>query len=126
MPKKQTVLVVEDEKLLRRPLCKTLEFHGYATLEADSGTTALEIWAAQKDSIDLLLTDLMMPGNIDGYELAQKLQSEKPALKIIFSTGQKSVLTKKRLVLTDGINLLEKPYDAQKLISAIRSNLEQS
>jgi CheY-like chemotaxis protein len=121
--KKQTILVVEDEKLLRKPLCKVLELQGYNVLEANSGTAALQIWAQHKADIDLLLTDVMMPDYVNGFLLAEKLRADKPDLKVIFSTGHGKLLEDSGMSLRGSANYLQKPYDPQKLIATIKANL---
>ena len=123
MEKKQTILLVEDEEPLRKPLRKVLEFNGYAVIEADSGSAALEIWTTQKPEVDLLLTDIRMPGSLNGYDLAEMLWRDQPNLKVVFSTGQKNELLAKGFPLREDFNFLQKPYDPQQLLTVIRNNL---
>ena len=76
MPRSRTlpVLVVEDEELVRRVVLKLLKSGGYCVLEATSGAEALQQWKSQTDQIDLLLTDMIMPGGMNGLELAEELK----------------------------------------------------
>jgi CheY-like chemotaxis protein len=82
------------------------------------------VWQKQKDRIQLLLTDIVMPGNMPGYELARQLQAEKPQLKIIYTSGYSEDLADKRLRLMEGVNFLQKPYAPQQLAEALRKTLD--
>ena len=68
-------------------MCLILANQGYDVLEAPNGTKALEVWAAHKDEIRLLLSDVVMPDGINGLELSARLLEEKPDLKVILSSG---------------------------------------
>ncbi|MGA2854891.1 MAG: PAS domain S-box protein, partial [Verrucomicrobiota bacterium] len=83
----ETVLLAEDEKPVRELVARVLEKHGYKVLQAGTGAEAVEIWRAHKDEILLLLTDLIMPGNMNGRELAETLWTDRPDLKVIFTSG---------------------------------------
>ena len=82
-----TILVVEDELAVRTILARTLCRFGYTVLEAGGGREAMELWKARRAEIDLLLTDMVMPGGMTGLSLAEKLRSEKPSLKVIVTSG---------------------------------------
>src|SRR5580692_4542299 len=84
----ETILVVEDEVLLREIECSILESCGYRVLEADSSSKALDVWNQQGEKIDLLLTDVVLPPGISGMELAKRLRDRQPRLKVIFTTGK--------------------------------------
>src|SRR5205807_5575908 len=84
---KETILVVEDEPVLRDLANVILQGCGYQVLEAGSGRQALEVWNRNPNSIDLVLTDLVMPEGVSGMDLAQKLLETRPTLKIIFASG---------------------------------------
>jgi CheY-like chemotaxis protein len=97
---------------------------GYRILEAESGPKALEVWRQHKDKIDLLLTDLVMPAHPNGSELAEKLWKERPDLKVIFTSGYDEDVSGKDFIARSGLNYLQKPYDPQKLASAVRTTLD--
>lgn len=120
----ETILVVEDEAPVRELVCDFLAGHGYKILQAESGVKALEVWAEWKDSIDLLLTDLVMPDRISGRELAEKLWEERPQLKVMFTSGYSADVVGKDFVLQRGLNFLQKPYQPQKLALAVRDCLD--
>jgi len=85
---KETILIVEDEPVLRDMAHLILQECGYSILEAASGVEALQVWQRNQDSIDLVLTDMVMPEGISGMELAQKLHENiRAALKIVFASG---------------------------------------
>lgn len=119
----KTVFVVEDEPSLRLLVRKVLERHGYLVIDAASGVAALDVWAKNKEHIDLLLTDMVMPDGMTGKELAEKLQAENPGLKVVYTTGYSSELLGDDIVLHDGVNFLQKPYPPQKLLQTIKNGL---
>ena len=120
----ETILVVEDEGPVRELVCNLLAGHGYHILQAESGLRALEIWRESKDSIDLVLTDLVMPDRLNGRELAEKLWAERPRLKVIFTSGYSADAVGKDFVLRRGLNYLQKPYHPHKLALAVRNCLD--
>ena len=83
----ETILVVEDELVLRDMAHLILQDCGYRVLEAGSGAEALQVWEQHPNSIDLVLTDVVMPGGMSGRDLAVKLMGSHPRLKIIFTSG---------------------------------------
>jgi len=122
----ETILVVEDELIVRLTVSNMLQRFGYTVLLAASGLEALKVWQQHKDRIQLLLTDIVMPDGLTGYELARQLQVEKPEVKIIYTSGYTGDLADKRLTMMEGINFLQKPYAPQKLAEALRKSLDLS
>ena len=120
----ETILVVEDEVIVRLAVSNMLQRFGYTVLAAGSGVEALTVWKNDKDRIHLLLTDIVMPDGMTGYELACQLQAEKPRLKIIYTSGYSGDLADKRLRMIEGVNFLQKPYAPRKLAEALRKNLD--
>jgi CheY-like chemotaxis protein len=120
----ETILVVEDEAPVRELVCRLLSQRGYHILEAESGAKALEIWRENKGSIDLLLTDLVMPDRMNGRELAEQLWTERPGLKVIFTSGYSQDVVGKDFVLNQGLNYVQKPYHPQKLAQTVRECLD--
>ncbi|MBI5387622.1 MAG: response regulator [Verrucomicrobia bacterium] len=119
---RETILVVEDEPALRELVVEILRWHGYQVHEADCGKRALEVWAAQQDTIDLVVTDMVMPGMM-GSELVERLRREKPALKVIYTSGYSPGIAGKDLGLLEGFNFLPKPYPPSKLAQLVRECL---
>lgn len=113
-----TVLVAEDEKSVRNLVRKTLEKLGYSVLTARDGATAVEVFGTYSSEIDFLLTDIAMPG-MNGYELARKLLSAKPDLKVVFMSGNENDRPRFHGPVSDGIGskscFLSKPFDPEIL-----------
>ncbi len=121
----ETILVVEDESAVRLLVSNQLQRCGYTVLSSPSGPAALPVWEQHKDSIQLLLTDVIMPGGMTGRELAERLRSEKPLLKVIYTSGYSTEVLGKAVTLMEGFNFLQKPYQFAKLARAVRDCLDE-
>jgi CheY-like chemotaxis protein len=121
---RETVLVAEDEDVLREMVVQVLKIQGYAVLEATSGRHALEVWEHANRPIDLLLTDMVMPGGMLGSELAERLSSRCPHLKVIYTSGYSPGTAGKDASLLEGRNFLPKPYSIGKLAQFVRECLD--
>ncbi len=122
----ETILLVEDDAAVRRLARMVLGRHGYRVLEAESGASALQLWSAQTAPVDLLLTDLVMPGGMSGHELAQEMLSRQPGLKVVYTSGYSNDIVNYRLDLEAGRNFLPKPYPAQELAATVRRCLDSA
>lgn len=120
----ETLLVVEDEEGIRQMLEKFLSLRGYRVITAESGPQALDAWKKEKNSIDLVLTDIVMPGGMNGVELGKLLLHEKPDVKCIYSSGYSDLLMAGDLSLEDGVNFIPKPYVLDKVGEIIRFQLD--
>jgi len=120
----ETILLVEDEEQVRLLARSTLQLMGYLIFEAGDGREALKIWEENKDSIDLLLTDLIMPGEFSGHELADRLNGDNPDLKVIFCSGYSDEMLGGDFVLRGSYNFLQKPYNPSKLVRLVRDCLD--
>jgi nitrogen-specific signal transduction histidine kinase/ActR/RegA family two-component response regulator len=120
----ETILLVEDDSFLRASVRKTLSQLGYHVLEATNGPDALEFWKQNRDGIQVLLTDLIMPGGLTGKDLGERLLKENPRLKVIYASGYSAEIAGKDFPLNEGVNFLAKPYQAQKLTQIIRTCLD--
>lgn len=121
---KETIFLVEDEPALRSVAEKVLQRYGYRVITAISGVDALKVWPDYAAEIDLLLTDMVMPDGVSGRELATRLQTEKPELKVLFSSGYSTDLVGQGSILEDGHNFLPKPYNPEKLAQVVRTCLD--
>ena len=121
----ETILVVEDERDLRDYVTRELRRNGYRVFEAIDAANALKLWDEYKNQIDLVFTDVIMPGGMNGRELAEKLWSERPKLKVIFSSGYGAEALGKDFKLDANLNYLQKPYLPQTLSKTIRRCLDQ-
>ena len=114
----ETILVVEDEDAVRRLTCRILTRQGYRVLEAPDGHRALDTWGRQGGEIDLLLTDVVMPG-MSGKELAEQI-----GIEPVFMSGYTDdVMLRHGL---EGLRLVQKPFDADTLLVAVRSALDSA
>ncbi|MFO1488478.1 MAG: response regulator [Verrucomicrobiota bacterium] len=120
----ETILLVEDEPALRRLSRTILEKRGHRVLEAASGVEALEVWKQHSQVIDLLFTDMVMPAGLTGGKLAMRLRSEKPALKVLFTSGYSTELLEDDCLLKSGMSFLPKPFNPQSLLTAVRHCLD--
>ena len=101
-----------------------LQRHGYAVLEAEAASAALELWRTHHSSIDLLMTDLVMPGGLSGPDLAAQLTASKPSLKVIYTSGYANDSLAQRLGHEAGRTFLQKPYTALDLATSVRRYLD--
>ena len=120
----EVILVVEDEPELRALVGEILTGSGYNVLEAASGPDALPVWDESLSKIDLLLTDMVMPGNMTGRELAEKLKAQKPRLKVIYTSGYSVETIGKDFAFKRGLNFLQKPYHPLALLKVVRDCLD--
>jgi PAS domain S-box-containing protein len=123
-PKHQgtTILLVEDDEIMRSLTRKVLEEHGYTVVDADDGKSALEWVESHSEPVDLLLTDVVMR-RVSGPELVIRLRPLRPNLKVIYMSGYTGELIAEREVLNRGVTLLEKPFSRAALLNTIHSTL---
>ena len=119
-----TILVVEDEEMLREFVSDALGALGYRVLSAPNGRAALEVWTEHRDEIDLLLTDVVMPESISGRELAQALLMDKPDLKVIFTSGYSAELIGTDFEREKQHAFLAKPYLPDRLAQTVATHLQ--
>jgi CheY-like chemotaxis protein len=123
-PENPTILVCEDEDMVRRLTRRTLEAHGYTVLEAQNGPEALDMASRPGSRIHVLITDVMMP-EMNGRELAYRIKGRYPDLRGIFISGYTSdVLTGDGLLGT-GTAFLEKPFHPVDLLNHVRRALDE-
>ena len=120
----ETILLVEDELPLRVFVGELLRRCGYTVLEAGSGPAALKVWEANREKIALLFTDVIMPEDMSGLELAQRLLADKPGLKVVYTSGYTGNLEGRPTALVEGGNFIRKPYKPEALASFIRNSLD--
>jgi CheY-like chemotaxis protein len=122
----ETILVVEDEEMLREMACEILEAGGYRILKSASGREALDTWHKHRDEIDLVLTDMVMPEGMSGTELAEQLVAENPQIKIVFMSGYTANEISPELLQRLNAAFIAKPYGHVELSRIIRQALDQS
>jgi PAS domain S-box-containing protein len=123
-PKRQgtTILLVEDDDIMRSLTRQLLQEHGYTVVEASDGKSALEWIESHAEPIDLLLTDVVMR-RMSGPELVERLGVSHPTLKVVYMSGYTGELMAEREVLKRGITLLEKPFTRTALLNTIHNTL---
>jgi len=122
---RETILIVEDEPVLRDMAQVILQDCGYSVLEARSGREALTVWEEHRDHIDLVLTDMVMPEGVSGMDLANRLIEAKPDLKIIFASGYSMDDLDTAFVRDGHAIFLQKPYTHVTLAKAVRQCLDK-
>ena len=121
-----TVLLVDDDEAVRKLVSRFLSLSGFQVLAADGGPKAFTVWQEHKDSIDLLLTDLVMPEGISGFNLAESLRAERPSLRVLFTSGYDAEIAGDDGELGVGLNFLQKPYRPEQLLAAVRAAISQT
>ena len=119
----ETILLVEDEAILREWVKEILANCDYVVLEAANGVEALKIWDNENGQIDLLVTDMVMPEGMTGGDLARQLISRRPDLKVIYTSGYSDEIMGNDTELPEG-PFLPKPCAAPKLAQLVRDCLD--
>lgn len=117
-----TILLVEDDELIRSLAEQILVGRGFRVLAADGASAALELAGAEKEPIDLLLTDIVMPGT-SGVDLGQRLLRQHPSMKILYMSGYSESLVFRYGLFRDRSSLLRKPFSADDLERRVRELL---
>jgi CheY-like chemotaxis protein len=118
----ETVLVVEDDPALRQVMVRVLPRLGYSVIEAKDGSQALEILT--RDNIDLLLTDVVMPGDVSGPELARRALERNTAIKVVLATGFADDMIAEIADLGNHAVLLRQPFRREDLAQILRQALD--
>jgi len=119
----ETVLIVEDEEIVRAAACRMLRQQGYKVLEAGNGQEALSLYRQSNEAIDLLLTDVVMP-KMSGRQLVERLHLEAPALRSLYMSGYTDDAIVHHGVRGSEVNLVQKPFSKRSLLEAVRSALD--
>jgi signal transduction histidine kinase len=121
----ETVLVVEDDEMVRRYACQQLRSLGYRVIDVDNGVAALAL-IEQRTDFDLLFTDVVMPGGMNGRALADAARKLRPGLRVLYTSGYTENAIVHHGRLDAGVLLLAKPYRLAELARAVRSALFQA
>jgi len=119
----ETILLVEDEVVVREFVSEVLRQHDYKVIEAGSGVEALKVWDKHQGKLDLLLTDIIMPEGMNGRELAAELKKRNPNLKVIYTSGYSPEVIGKEFERSE-TTFLAKPYAAPRLAQVVRRALD--
>jgi two-component system cell cycle sensor histidine kinase/response regulator CckA len=117
---------VEDDSEVRSLTRAMLEDHGYRVLEAPDGPAALELWRQHREAVALLLTDLVMPGGVNGRDLARRLRADRPQLKVVYTSGYSADLAGREWHPGPGETFLQKPWSVARLLETVRQCLDAS
>jgi signal transduction histidine kinase len=119
----ETILVVEDEESNLNLVTQMLESFGYRVLAANSPSGAIRLFKANGGSIDLLVTDVIMP-EMDGRKLRDILAGDQPGLKTLYMSGYTASVITDRGVLDEGVNFIQKPFTRRDLVTKVREALD--
>ena len=119
----ETILLVEDEHAVRLGAAMILRDIGYQIIEASDGREAIELWEKYSSEVDLVLTDMVMPGGYSGLEMLAKLRISRPELKAILMTGYSESIVRSEHVQVKDLRVLQKPFDFDKLVKTISDAL---
>ena len=114
----KTILLVDDEPAVLALIKQLLEHNGYTVIFADTCAQALQYAERDKESIDLLVTDVAMPG-MNGIELSERVKSIIPGLKVLYTSGYTAGILMKDNTLMEGVNFIQKPFSRRALCSAV-------
>ena len=121
---KETILIVEDFEEVRQLAVQVLERQGYKILEAANGNATLEVCKRHKGQIHLMMTDVVMPG-MSGRELADRIKSMHPEMKVLYTSGHADDTIVHYGVLRDGVNYIQKPFTMEGLARKVREALDK-
>jgi CheY-like chemotaxis protein len=119
----RTVLLIEDETTIRHIILEQLEEIGYEVLAAGDGPSGLRILEAPTH-IDLLLTDVGLPGGLNGRQVADAARVRRPGLKVLFITGYVESAAVGNGLLEPGMEVITKPFDVAALVEKVGAMLE--
>ena len=124
-PGRETVLLVEDEPAFRELLQRVLESNGYAVLVAADGRAALALAAAHDGAIELLLTDMILPG-MSGSTIAERLRQDRPGVKVLYISGYSQEAVASKGMLGSGTAFLSKPFRLDAFLHKVRDLLDEA
>jgi two-component system, cell cycle sensor histidine kinase and response regulator CckA len=120
----ETILVVEDDDLLRPLVVDVLKMYGYEALEARNGEEALLVCEGLAGPIHLMLTDVIMPG-MSGRQLAEQVSARHPQMKVLFMSGYTDNAIVHHGILHEGIVFIQKPFSPENLAKKVREMLDE-
>jgi polar amino acid transport system substrate-binding protein len=124
MNENETILVVDDNKEIRRFLHETLNIFGYSVISAEDAKEGLKRFIENRNKIQLLLLDVVMPEK-DGIELYREIKELEPRSKVIFMSGYNEVFSNHKDILEEGIKCISKPFAIKALLREIREALDK-
>jgi CheY-like chemotaxis protein len=119
----ETILVAEDEEMVRNVVTQVLRGAGYTVLTARDGEEALRVFEEHADGIDLALLDVMMP-KLGGRDVMDRIHAKHPGMRLLFSSGYSEKGIHTDFVIKEGLRLITKPYQRTELLRAVRKTLD--
>ncbi len=119
----ETLLVAKDDEMVRNMTVRILEKAGYTVLVAIDGEEALEVFKAHAGEISLALLDVVMP-KLSGKQVYARIKESNPRVRILFSSGHSVNAVHINLILDEGTELIQKPYDPDALLRRVREMLD--
>ena len=120
----ETILVAEDDTLVREFIKEVLKGSGYNVIEAEDGEEALKLFTEHRDKIQLLILDVVMPKK-NGKEVYDEIRKVRPDIKAIFTSGYNADVVHKKGILQEGLNYILKPVLPQELLKKAREVLDE-
>jgi two-component system cell cycle sensor histidine kinase/response regulator CckA len=120
----ETILLVEDEEMVRELSCRVLRQYGYSVLEASQANEAIRIASERGGPIELMVTDLVMPGGVSGHQLAQRLYASRPDMKVLFISGYTEDEGFRQSESGRRMPFLQKPFAPHVLVQTVRDLLD--
>lgn len=120
----ETILIVEDDEMIRKIARTTLQHYGYRILEAQEGQEALKISHEHKEPIHLIVTDVVMP-RMSGPEFAQRMKYLRPETRVLYMSGYADEAIFRHEVLAPGVNFIEKPFSPEGLARKVREVIDK-
>ncbi len=121
---KEKILLVEDEEKVRELMCELLRSNGYDVITANNGQEGLNIFEHNQDSIDLVITDVIMP-KMDGKEMADRMRQQRPNLNMVYISGYTEDTISRHGMLDSNAELIKKPFDPDQFVKKIREILDE-
>lgn len=118
----ETILVVDDEVLIRMPIAEYLRDCGYRVIEAANGDEAIAVLTATDCKIDLILSDVQMPGTVDGFALARWVRQHLPDIEIILTSGYAGAAQQSKELCIEK-NFVPKLFEFERLLHHIKQSL---
>jgi len=119
----ETILVVDDDAGVRELVNGVLTRRNFRVLAADSAAAAQVLWAEHRDKIQLVLTDIVMPGGVSGGALAAELLRDRPDLPVLLMSGYARDAGEREALSRLGMQMLQKPFTIEQLVRTVRAHL---
>jgi len=121
----ETVLIIDDEATIRMVAMEVLQENGYQVIEAEDGATGLKILQSERTRVDLLISDVGLPGGMNGRQVADAARTMRPALKVLFITGYAENAVVGNGLLDSGMAIITKPFEMAAFVNKVRELIDE-